>query len=54
MVGTIADGGACVVDYECTGETSYCDETSKKCTPDASGARKVPLLNEPDNGLVNY
>ena len=54
MVGTVADGGACVVDYECTGETSYCE--ASKCTPDASGARKVPLLNGPDVhlGLENY
>jgi hypothetical protein len=52
MQGTVADGAACLVDYECTGETSYCDETSKKCTPDASGARKLPKLGDPDFGTT--
>lgn len=42
MVGTVADGQACVVDYECSGASSYCDPTAKKCTPDATGARTTP------------
>jgi hypothetical protein len=43
IVGTIADGAACLVDYECSGTSSYCDATSKKCTPDTTtGARTTP------------
>jgi hypothetical protein len=44
MLGTIADGGACVVDYECSSNTSYCDATTKKCTADAGNARYIPQL----------
>lgn len=36
LVGTVADGGACATDYECSSATSYCDETSKKCTADTA------------------
>jgi hypothetical protein len=42
LVGKIADGQACVVDFECASPTSYCDETSKKCTADTGGMRTVP------------
>lgn len=52
MQGTVADGGACLVDYECTSETSYCE--AQKCTPDASGARKLPKLNDPDFAIMGY
>ena len=41
MVGTVADGGACIVDYDCQNVQSYCDATSKKCTVD-TGMRTVP------------
>jgi hypothetical protein len=34
MVGTVADGGACDIDFECASITSYCDETTLKCTAD--------------------
>lgn len=44
MVGTVADGGACVVAYECSSPTSYCDETTKKCTADTGMARYVPQI----------
>jgi hypothetical protein len=47
LVGHVADGQACVVDYECSSVTSYCDETTKKCTAD-TGMRTVP---EPSIGL---
>lgn len=47
IVGTIADGQACLVDYECSGAQSYCDTTSKKCTPDTmTGARTVPSSSD--------
>jgi hypothetical protein len=41
LVGKVADGGACVVDFECASVTSYCDPTSKKCTVDTM-MRTVP------------
>ncbi len=31
LVGKVADGGACVTHLECSGEASYCDETSNTC-----------------------
>lgn len=31
LSGKVADGAACTNDFECA-ETSYCDQTSKKCT----------------------
>jgi hypothetical protein len=33
MVGTIADGGACVVDFDCSNVMSVCDTTTMKCGP---------------------
>jgi hypothetical protein len=48
LVGKVADGGACVIDFECANLSSYCDETSKKCTVDTGGMRTVP---EPALGL---
>jgi hypothetical protein len=39
LVGTIADGGACVVGWECSSEASWCDATTKKCAPDTQQAR---------------
>jgi hypothetical protein len=36
MVGTIADGGACVFDYDCATATSICDPTAHTCGPDTS------------------
>ena len=41
LVGKVADGGACVIDLECTNLQSYCDETTKKCTVD-TGMRTTP------------
>lgn len=34
LVGKVADGGACVTHIECSGQASYCDETSNTCTAD--------------------
>jgi hypothetical protein len=31
MVGTVADGGACVVDYDCSNIESVCDPTAHTC-----------------------
>lgn len=45
LVGTLADGATCVIDYECIGATSYCDDATKKCTPGATGARTAPALD---------
>ena len=39
LVGTVADGGACVTHIDCTNPSSYCE--GAKCTPDATGARIV-------------
>jgi hypothetical protein len=41
MVGTVADGGACVIDYDCATDTSICDDTTMKCGPDTSTAARV-------------
>lgn len=38
IVGKVADGGACVTHLECSGEMSYCDETTKKCTVETQQA----------------
>jgi hypothetical protein len=54
MVGTVADGTACLVDYECSGANSYCDPTGKKCTPDTTGARTTPKFGDPDFGMANF
>src|SRR5256885_16009651 len=49
MVGTVADGGACVVDYDCSTATSICDATAHTCGPDTAQMRtsapdrRVPL-----------
>ncbi|MDB4953377.1 MAG: hypothetical protein JWO36_946 [Myxococcales bacterium] len=45
LVGTIADGAACVVDYDCSNVASICDATTQKCGPAPAGARTVS-----DNG----
>jgi hypothetical protein len=33
LVGQIADGAACAIDFECSGAESWCDPTSQKCGP---------------------
>jgi hypothetical protein len=33
LVGTVADGGACVVDYDCATGESVCDPTAHTCGP---------------------
>jgi len=38
MVGTVADGGACVVDFDCSAAGSICDATTLKCGPDTQAA----------------
>jgi hypothetical protein len=38
LVGTVADGGACVVDYDCTNLASVCDQTAHTCGPAPAGA----------------
>lgn len=38
LVGTVADGGACVVDYDCSSANSVCDPTSHKCGPQPQGS----------------
>ena len=38
MVGTVADGGACVVDYDCSSAQSVCDPTAHTCGPQAQGS----------------
>jgi len=40
--GTVADGAACVVDFDCATDTSVCDATTKKCGP-APAARLAPV-----------
>jgi len=42
LVGTVADGGACVVDYDCSNLMSICIDTTSKCGPDPQGARVQP------------
>jgi hypothetical protein len=42
MVGTVADGGACVVDFDCSNVQSICDTTTMKCGP-APMQRKASL-----------
>jgi hypothetical protein len=32
LVGTVANGGACVTSFDCANATSYCDETTNQCT----------------------
>jgi hypothetical protein len=38
LVGTVADGGACVVDYDCSSTQSVCDPTAHTCGPQAQGS----------------
>jgi len=42
IVGTVADGGACVVDFDCANAASICDPTGNKCGPNTQ-ARTSPL-----------
>lgn len=37
LVGTVADGGACVVDYDCSSAASVCDPTNHTCGAQAQG-----------------
>jgi hypothetical protein len=39
LVGKVADGGACTVDFDCVNSESICDETTKKCGPAPAQAR---------------
>jgi hypothetical protein len=41
LVGTVADGGACVTHLECVNVYSYCDDSTRKCTPEPTGARVI-------------
>jgi len=38
FIGTVPDGGACNVDFDCASVTSICDELSAECEPDDSVA----------------
>jgi hypothetical protein len=40
--GTVADGAACVTDYDCSGAMSICDTTTLKCGPAPATARQSP------------
>ncbi len=42
MVGTVADGGACVVDFDCSNVQSICDQN--KCGPEPSQRLQAPQL----------
>ena len=33
LVGKVADGGSCVSIFDCSNIESFCDDTTKKCTP---------------------
>jgi hypothetical protein len=33
IVGTVANGGACTTDYDCSSLTAFCNATSKTCQP---------------------
>jgi hypothetical protein len=37
LVGTVADGGGCVVDYDCSNVESVCDPTAHTCGPVPQG-----------------
>jgi hypothetical protein len=39
LVGKIADGGTCTIDFDCTSLASICDDTTKKCAPAPAEAR---------------
>jgi hypothetical protein len=47
MVGKVATGGACTIDFECAGE-NWCDDTTKKCAAIPAGQ-----LRE-DTSLTRY
>jgi len=36
LFGTIADGAACTVDWDCSGDNSICDATTQKCVVDTT------------------
>jgi hypothetical protein len=38
LVGTVPDGGACIVDFDCSSATSICDPSTRKCGPAPSGS----------------
>ena len=38
LVGTVADGGTCVVDYDCSNLESVCDQTAHTCGAAPQGA----------------
>ena len=38
LVGTVANGGACVVDYDCSSADSVCDPTAHTCGPVPQGS----------------
>jgi hypothetical protein len=42
LVGTVANGGTCDIDWECQSLQSYCDDATSKCTPFPSGSRVAP------------
>lgn len=46
FTGKVASGGACTIDFECSGEL-LCGDTSKTCEAAPAGARKAPI-----NGLA--
>ncbi|HEY5946771.1 MAG TPA: hypothetical protein VIV40_14810 [Kofleriaceae bacterium] len=55
LVGHVADGAACVVDYECSNASSYCDATTKKCTVDTMMRRAPdPTLGVTRSSAVRY
>jgi hypothetical protein len=37
ITGTVADGGACHIDWDCVTWTSYCDTTNHQCTAGSGG-----------------
>lgn len=39
LVGKIADGGACTIDFDCVKPESICDDATKKCGPAPDQAR---------------
>jgi hypothetical protein len=45
LVGTVADGGACVTHLECVNALSYCDGSTRKCTPEPTGARVLDVAS---------
>jgi len=37
MIGKTADGATCAVDFECSGDDSWCDPNTAKCAPYPAG-----------------